>query len=80
MTDTLDKAYLTLRSLAQYSDLSRRTLQTYVKRPHDPLPCYKVQGRILVKRTEFDAWLRRFKVERPARLDAVADELLEAMR
>jgi hypothetical protein len=59
MTDD-PSAYLSLRQLATYSGLSVRTLRGYVRRAVDPLPCYKLPGKVLVRRSEFDTWLQRY--------------------
>lgn len=66
--------YLSLRSLATYSGLSVRTLRTLVRRSVDPLPCYKLPGKVLVKRSVFDTWIRRYAsagVEGQAIVDAI---------
>ena len=54
--------FLSLRALAAYCGLSVRTLRTYLDRPpQDALPCYRVGGKVLVRRSEFDRWLERFR-------------------
>ncbi len=42
-----------------YSGLSRRTLQDLINDPKDPLPSYRVRGKILVRKSEFDRWMVR---------------------
>jgi excisionase family DNA binding protein len=49
--------YLSVVELAAYSGLSRRTLERHLAHPTTPLPHYKIGGRILVRRAEFDAWI-----------------------
>ena len=51
--------FLSLNGLAAYSSLSRRTLQTLLSDPLDPLPSYRVGAKILVRKSEFDAWMSR---------------------
>lgn len=76
-----DDAYLSLRSLARYSDLSIRTLRTYLAHPTHPIPHFKMQGKILVKRSEFDAWMLGFRTQHTTdTLDDVVDELFQAVR
>ena len=74
--------FLDLRALAGYCHLSRRTLQALVNDPRDPLPSYRVGGKILVRRSEFDAWMARRRNTKPlaaARLAAAdAQALLQA--
>jgi hypothetical protein len=54
--------YLPLRALAQYAGLSVRTLRNYLDgAPDEALPCYRVGGKILVRRSEFDAWITRHR-------------------
>lgn len=53
--------FLSLKALAVYSGLSVRTLREYLTDPENPLPCYRVGGKILVRRSEFDAWMIRYR-------------------
>ena len=46
-----------LKGLSVYSALAVPTLRDYIKT--GSLPCFKVKGKILVKRSEFDRWLER---------------------
>ena len=49
--------YLSLRGLADYSGLSVRKLRDLINDPAHPLPCYRVGGKLLVRRSEYDAWV-----------------------
>ena len=71
--------YLSLRGLSRYSSMSVRTLRDYLSHPARPLPHYRVGGKILVKRSEFDAWLRAFRVEQSPHVDAVVAEVLRGL-
>ena len=52
---------LSLRALADHSGLSVRTLRRYLRLPPDEaLPCYRTAGKILVRRSEFDAWIEHY--------------------
>jgi hypothetical protein len=51
--------YLRLSDLVRYSTLSIRTLRRYMHDARDPLPVHRIGGCLLVKRSEFDGWLRR---------------------
>ena len=53
--------YLSLRALAGYSGLSVRKLRDLLTDPAHPLPCYRVGGKILVRRSEYDAWAARYR-------------------
>ncbi len=57
--------YLSLAALSGYCQLSRRTLQGLVNNVQDPLPSYKVGGKILVRRSEFDQWMSRRRNRKP---------------
>jgi hypothetical protein len=52
---------LTIKQLVAYSTLSERTLRTYLKRRVQPLPHYRVDKKILIRRSEFDEWLANFR-------------------
>lgn len=55
--------FLDLQALAGYSSLSVRTLRGYLELPaHEALPHYRLPGggKILVRRSTFDAWLEQF--------------------
>jgi hypothetical protein len=36
-------------------------------------------GKILVKRSEFDAWMLTFRVETPSPVDAIVDDVLKGL-
>ncbi len=72
-----------LRGLSAYSTLSRRTLQDLVNDLTDPIPSYRVGNRVLIRRSEFDAWLSRRRNQKPlaaARLAAADTQALRAAR
>lgn len=76
---SVEHVYLSLRALSAYSNLCVRTLRSYLSHPARPLPHYRVGGKILVKRSEFDAWLGKFRVEESPRVDAVVSEILSRL-
>jgi excisionase family DNA binding protein len=53
--------FLSLKALASYSGLSVRKLREYLDDPRHPLPQYRVGGKILVRRSEFDAWIAAYR-------------------
>jgi Helix-turn-helix domain len=74
-----DDPYFSLPRLAAYSGLSVRTLRDYLRDPVGPLPHFRTKGKILVRRSEFDAWMRRFRAGEPsADLGRMVDDVLEA--
>lgn len=68
--------YFSLKALAAYSGLSVRTLRSFVERlPEEALPCYRLPGKILVRRSEFDAWMVRYRTQGRPRLTQAIREL-----
>ena len=53
--------YLSLRALADYSGLSIRRLRDLLDDPGRPLPCYRIGGKILVRRSEYDTWASTYR-------------------
>jgi len=61
--------YLSLRALAEYSSLSVRTLRTFLERtpPAQALPCYRLAGKVVVRRSDFDRFMEQYRAQgRPA--------------
>jgi hypothetical protein len=71
----VEDKYLSLAQLARHIGLSRRTLQTHVTNPTDPIPSFKLGGKRLVCLREFNAWLERRR-EKHLDLDSVVAEVL----
>lgn len=67
--------FLSLRALASYAGLSVRTLREYLDHPARPLPHYRVGGKILVRRSEFDAWIAGYR-RASTRVDTIVREVL----
>ena len=76
----LADGYLSLKMLAEYSALSVRTLRGYLANSAHPLPCYRIGGKVLVRRSEYDAWARQFRTDGPASLDAFVNEVIADVR
>lgn len=66
--------YLSLKALSAYSGLSVRTLRKALRDPIHPLSHYRVGGKILVRRSEFDRWVGQFRQE-GADLDQIVSEI-----
>ena len=71
--------FLPLTALAAYSGLSVRKLRAYLEDPAHPLPCYRVGGKILVRRSEFDTWLVRFRQVGRADVDQIVADVLRTL-
>jgi len=67
---------VTLELLAADVGITVKTLRRYTAEVADPLPVYRVciggadRGRVLVSRSEFNAWVRRHSQARAATVDA----------
>jgi hypothetical protein len=77
---TLEPAYLSLRDLATYSGLSVRSLRVHLKHPTAPLPHHRIGGKVLVRRTDYDAWASRFRVDRAPDMQRVVNDLMRGLR
>jgi len=51
--------YLSRLELVAYSGFSLRTLERLMNRDTDPLPHYRIGHRYRIRRSEYDAWLKR---------------------
>jgi excisionase family DNA binding protein len=53
--------YLDLAALSRVAGLSVRTLRDHIHDSTDPIPSYRVGGKILVRRAEFHEWMGRHR-------------------
>ena len=71
--------YLSLKGLSAYSGMSVRRLRDACTDPVHSLPHFRVGGgKILVRRSEFDVWMSKFRREAPD-LDTLASDILKEM-
>ena len=78
---TIDDRYFPLTRLSTYAGLSVRTLRNYVADPVRPLPHFRIGGKLLVRRSDFDAWAAQFRVVRSAvAVDAIVDDVVNGLR
>ena len=71
--------WLSLRALADYSGLSVRKLRYLLADPHHPLPAYRVDGKILVRRSDFDRWMQGHRATQ-TNLDQAVEAVLHQIR
>ncbi len=69
--------YFDLRTLSAYSGLSVSSLRSYIRQ--DGLPHFRLKGKVLVRRSEFDRWMERFRCESGEDLNRIVDEVLKAV-
>lgn len=74
-----DDAYLPLKALSQYCGLGVRTLRGYLHHPVSPLPHFRVGGKILVRRSDFDVWVARFRSDSVSIVDAIVADTLKGL-
>jgi Helix-turn-helix domain len=66
--------FLSVKALAAYSSLSVRKIRDHLDDPANPLPCYRVRGKIVVRRSEFDAWMQQYRARgRPSLITALRE-------
>jgi hypothetical protein len=66
--------WLSLKAAAAHTCLSVRTLRKMIKLPPDEaLPCYRLPGKVLLRRSEVDSWLAQYRSRgRPSLVRALA--------
>jgi excisionase family DNA binding protein len=76
----VEREYLKVSELAQYTGISDRTLWDLLKDPVNPIPHYRIgaAGRIVrIKKSEFDQWMREQKVREGSLVDDVLEGILD---
>ena len=72
--------FLSLRALASYSCVSVRKLREYLEDSAHPLPHYRLGGKILVRRSEFDAWMAAYRKVGQADVGRIVDTVMRDLR
>jgi excisionase family DNA binding protein len=70
--------YLDLRRLSTYSSMAIPTLRDYLK--EGGLPYYRLRGKILVRKSNFDTWIEQFKVDERNDLEDLVNEAIEGLK
>jgi hypothetical protein len=78
MMNAEHEKYLDLRGLALYSSLAVPTLRDYL-RGLNPIPHYKLRGKVLVKQSEFDRWMEGFRAD-ASKLEQVVADVLKSLK
>jgi excisionase family DNA binding protein len=71
--------FLSLRALAAYAGLSVRTLRDCLDNPLHPLPHYRIGRKILVRQSEFDAWIRTYRRVASLDIDPIVQDILDGL-
>jgi hypothetical protein len=48
-------------------------------RPVGPLPHYRIGGKVLVRRSEFDHWAAQFRIVQHASIDRLIDDVVRQL-
>lgn len=75
---TLDVIF-DLKGLSGYCPaLKVPTLRDYIK--SGELPCFKVKGKILIRKSEFDAWLEGYRINRKQDINDIVEGVLNDLK
>lgn len=70
-------SFLDLRTLAAYSSCSVRWLRDRLVDRSHPLPHYRIGGKLLVQRDEFDEWIAVHRVVQPSdQLSQIVEDVI----
>jgi hypothetical protein len=72
--------FLSLRALASYACVSVRKLREHLDDPIHPLPHYRIGGKIVVRRSEFDAWMSAYRRVGHADLGGIVNSVMRDLR
>jgi hypothetical protein len=70
--------YDDIRGCSERTSLGVGTIRDYLKGPN-PIPHFKLKGKILIRRSEFDDWLEQYRVAGDD-LDALVDDVVKSMK
>ena len=72
-----DGQYLDLKKLSVYSSLGVPTLRERLR--EGTLPFYKLRGKILVRRKDFDAYMQRHRVDKREDLEELVEDAISSL-
>jgi hypothetical protein len=72
--------FLSLRALASYACVSVRKLREHLDDPTHPLPHYRIGGKIVVRRSEFDTWMSAYRRVGQANVAGIVDSVMRDLR
>jgi len=76
----IDTGYFDLQALAAYSCCSVRWLRDRLTDRTDPLPHHRVEGKLLIKREDFDRWISHYRVcQQPNEVTRIVDDILSGL-
>ena len=75
---TLKDVYFDLRGLSAYSTFGVSTLRAHIKK--DKLPAFRVNGKVLIRKAEFDHWIESYRINTQRDIQSIADDALNALK
>ena len=72
--------FLTLKALSGYFGISVRKLRDHLTDPAHPLPHYRIGGKLLVRRSDYDAWAARYRRIGNEDVDRIVSETLRTLK
>ena len=75
---SLKDQYFDLRGLSIYSALAVGTLRDYIR--SGDLPYFKVKGKILIKKSEFDEWLEKYRYNKKHGLNNIVNSVMDGLK
>jgi Helix-turn-helix domain len=73
------REYLTLKDLAGYCAIGTRRLRDHLTDAEHPLPHFRVGGKILVRRSDFDAWIGAYRRIGAPDVERIVREVISAI-
>jgi len=73
----LKDQYFDLPGLSVYSSIGVSTLRNHIRRG---LPSFKVGGKILVRKSEFDQWIEQFRLHKNQDISRIVDEAISRVK
>jgi hypothetical protein len=78
LPDKINDQFFDLKGLEAYSALKVPTLRDHIRA--GDLPCFKVKGKILIRRSEFDAWIEGYRLNKKQNLNNLVDDVLKDLK
>jgi excisionase family DNA binding protein len=72
--------WLDLKALTEYVSVSRRTLTEWLYREENPLPAFRIDGKVYIRRSDFDRWMEAHPVEGLVNLGKIVDDVMADMQ
>lgn len=71
--------YLDLKRLSDRTCMSVGSLRGHIKDLNNPLPCFRIGGKIYVRWSEFVKWTEHFRVKKHEDLNRIVDSVVRKL-